>query len=115
MKLTAENTAIVLDSTSDLPDAHGALPELARRAALCPLRRARASATTSSSSPEEFYARLRRAPELPTTSQPAPGDFAAAYEELGGFERILSVHISGRLSGTVESARAASGGFPTCG
>ena len=39
MKLTAENTAIVLDSTADFPEAPRALPELARRAALRALRR----------------------------------------------------------------------------
>jgi DegV family protein with EDD domain len=57
--------------------------------------------------PDAFYARLRAAPETPTTSQPTPGDFLSAYEELDGYERILSVHIAGKLSGTIESARTA--------
>ena len=57
--------------------------------------------------PEEFYARLRTATELPTTSQPTPADFLAAYEELGAYERIYSLHISAKLSGTFESARTA--------
>ena len=44
--------------------------------------------------PEEFYARLRTATELPTTSQPTPGDFLAAYEELGAYERdLLAAHL----------------------
>jgi DegV family protein with EDD domain len=43
----------------------------------------------------------------PSTSQPTPGDFLAVYEELEGYERILSLHIAGKLSGTIESARAA--------
>ena len=47
MNLTADNTAIVLDSTADFPDAAAALPELARRPALRELRRPRASATAS--------------------------------------------------------------------
>src|SRR5207244_4074576 len=34
-------------------------------------------------------------------------DFLAAYEQLDAYERILSVHIAGKLSGTIESARAA--------
>ena len=38
MNLTAENTAIVLDSTADFPDARAAVPELARRAAVRELR-----------------------------------------------------------------------------
>jgi DegV family protein with EDD domain len=54
-----------------------------------------------------FYERLRAAPETPTTSQPTPGDFLDAYRDLDGYERILSLHIAGLLSGTVESARAA--------
>ena len=58
-------------------------------------------------SPQKFYERLREAPETPTTSQPTPGDFLAAYEQLSGYDRILSVHIAGKLSGTLQSARTA--------
>src|SRR5215211_2280963 len=46
--------------------------------------------------------------KLPTTSQPSVGDFTAAYEPLladGG--EIVSIHISGGLSGTPEAARQA--------
>src|SRR5206468_703783 len=42
---------------------------------------------------------------------PTPGDFQAAYEELGEYERVYSLHIAGTLSGTVESSRAAAGEF----
>jgi DegV family protein with EDD domain len=57
---------------------------------------------------EEFYGRLRSADRLPTTSQPSIGDFLEAYEPLvdQGLE-VVSVHISGGISGTVESARQA--------
>jgi DegV family protein with EDD domain len=58
-------------------------------------------------SPEEFYRRLREAPEPPRSSQPTPADFAAAYEELAGYEKVLAVLLSARLSGTYESARLA--------
>ena len=57
--------------------------------------------------PDEFYARLAMAPDLPTTSQPPPADFLAAYEELGAYERILSLQISATFSGTFASAQAA--------
>jgi DegV family protein with EDD domain len=57
--------------------------------------------------PDEFYARLKDAPEAPKTSQPTPADFAAAYEELAGYEHILAVMLSAKLSGTCESARLA--------
>src|SRR5256885_56456 len=57
--------------------------------------------------PEAFYERLRAGGQTPATSQPTPADFLAVYEELAGYERILSIHIAGRLSGTIESARTA--------
>ncbi|QCU77934.1 DegV family protein [Citricoccus sp. SGAir0253] len=43
------------------------------------------------------------------TSRPAPGTFSAVYQELAesGYERVVSVHLSGQLSGTVEAARLA--------
>jgi DegV family protein with EDD domain len=55
-----------------------------------------------------FYDHLRSSRELPTTSQPSVGDFLAVYEPL--IERgadIVSVHISGGISGTVRSAEQA--------
>jgi DegV family protein with EDD domain len=57
---------------------------------------------------EDFYARLRTADRLPTTSQPSIGDFLAVYEPLvqQGLD-VVSIHISGGISGTVESARQA--------
>lgn len=54
---------------------------------------------------DPFYAELRTASELPTTSQPSLGDFLAVYEPL--LERgddIVSIHIAGALSGTVAAA-----------
>jgi DegV family protein with EDD domain len=57
---------------------------------------------------DEFYARLRESPELPSTSQPSVGDFLACYEPLASAGRdVVSVHIAGGLSGTCESAREA--------
>jgi DegV family protein with EDD domain len=43
------------------------------------------------------------------TSRPSPGAFGAVYQELAesGYEQIMSIHISGQLSGTVEAARLA--------
>jgi DegV family protein with EDD domain len=55
-----------------------------------------------------FFEELRTAEKLPTTSQPSVGDFTAAFEPLladGG--EVVSVHISGGLSGTPEAARQA--------
>jgi len=55
-----------------------------------------------------FFDRLRSADEMPTTSQPSVGDFLAVYEPLLAEGRdIVSIHISGGLSGTPEAARQA--------
>lgn len=55
-----------------------------------------------------YYESLAHAAELPTTSQPSIGDFLAAYEPLidAGHE-VVSIHLSGGLSGTVRSAEQA--------
>jgi fatty acid kinase fatty acid binding subunit len=57
---------------------------------------------------DAFYGRLRSAERLPTTSQPSIGDFLEVYEPLvkEGHD-VVSIHISGSISGTVESARQA--------
>lgn len=106
MELTDQNTAIVVDSTADFPEAG----ERFRNWRVVPLYVRFGEETLKDYTeirPSEFYARLRTAPELPTTSQPTPRDFLAAYEELGAFDRIYSIHIAGKLSGTVESAAMA--------
>jgi fatty acid kinase fatty acid binding subunit len=104
--LTAANTAIVVDSTADFPEA----PERFENWRVVPLY-VRFGAESYKDyvelSPDEFYARLRTADELPTTSQPTPGDFLAAYEELAAYDRIYSLHLSGALSGTYGSATTA--------
>lgn len=58
---------------------------------------------------EKFFKRLVREAQLPTTSQPSPGTFREAYEALrdAGTTEILSIHVSGKLSRTIESARTA--------
>ena len=57
---------------------------------------------------DEFYRRLVTASRLPTTSQPTPGDFLSAYDEMGQTtDEILSVHVSAKLSGTMNSATQA--------
>jgi DegV family protein with EDD domain len=55
--------------------------------------------------PDSFIEKLKAAKELPTTSQPSPGDFAELYKNLteDGSE-VVSLHISSALSGTYQSA-----------
>jgi DegV family protein with EDD domain len=106
MELTAANTAIVLDSTADFP----AAPERFPNWRVVPLYVRFGTESFKDYvelGPSEFYTRLRVAQELPTTSQPTPGDFLETYRELETFERIYSLHISGDLSGTYGSATLA--------
>ena len=108
MDLSAENTAIVVDSTADFPEAPARFPTW-RVVPLYVRFGEQSYRDYVELGPEEFYSRLRTARELPTTSQPTPGDFLAAYQELDGYERIYSLHIAAKLSGTYESARMAAG------
>ena len=106
MRLSSENTAVVVDSTADLPD------PAARHAnwRLVPLYVHFGDETLRDHvdiSAAEFYRRLRAGESQPKTSQPTPADFEQAFASLGEYERIVCVLISGRLSGTVESARLA--------
>jgi DegV family protein with EDD domain len=104
--LTAKNTAVVLDSTADFPEAPGRFPNW-RVVPLYVRFGDESYKDYVELSPAEFYARLRTAEQLPTTSQPTPGDFLAAYEELAAYDHIYSLHISGALSGTFQSASTA--------
>ena len=110
MDLTAANTAIVVDSTADFPDAPGRFPNW-RIVPLYVRFGDESFRDYVDLTPADFYTRLRGSPVMPTTSQPTPGDFQAVYEGLGGYERVYSLHIAGTLSGTVESARTAAAEF----
>ena len=106
MELNAGNSAIVLDSTADFPE--GPIRYGNWRVVPLYVRFGDESFKDwAELGPEEFYARLRTSETLPTTSQPTPGDFLAVYEQLGEYERVLSLHIPQTMSGTVESARRA--------
>jgi len=112
--LTASTTAVVLDSTADLPDARTrfanfrVVPLLVRFADSEELR------DYVDLQPDEFYSRLASSPSPPKTSQPSPEQFAAVYSDLlaEGYEHVVSLHISGKLSGTVGSARLAAEEWP---
>jgi len=109
-RLSADSTAIVLDSTSDLPEGHA--PASWR---VVPLYvrfgdgEARREYVDISSA--EFYGLLRESDQPPKSAQPSPADFAAVFEELSGYERILCVVLSSKLSGTFASAELAAKDF----
>jgi DegV family protein with EDD domain len=105
VRLTVENTAIVLDSTADFPEG----PERFPGWRVVPLY-VNIGGTSYRDyvdlAPAELYARL--AAEAATTSQPTPGDFLAVYEELAArYDRIYSLQLSSTLSGTFASASTA--------
>jgi DegV family protein with EDD domain len=59
-----------------------------------------------------FYERLRDTEAKVTTSQPSVGDFVSVWEPLlDGGKDIVSLHISGRISGTCEAAKQARAGL----
>lgn len=64
--------------------------------------------------PKEFYAKMAAAEELPHSSQPSPSAFATAFAKLAeeGAKQVLSIHISGALSGTANSAALAAQDSP---
>lgn len=55
---------------------------------------------------DAFYERLEAADKLPTTSQPTPKQFVAAYERMAaeGADEIVAVCVTAALSGTFNSA-----------
>jgi len=64
-------------------------------------------------SPDEFYAKLAAAEELPTTSQPSPSAFEKVYRPaLEAGDELIVITISEKLSGTLQSATIAR---DTCG
>ncbi len=106
MNLTTDNTALVLDSTSDYPEAPARFPNMR----VVPLYVRFGDETFRDYvelEPREFYEKLRTSPVLPATSQPTPQDFIDVYQGLPGYARIYSLHISSKLSGTFQSAELA--------
>jgi DegV family protein with EDD domain len=98
---------VVTDSTADLPS------ELAEELGITvvPLQVIFGEETFRDGidlTSEEFFKRLSESRDLPSTSQPSVGEFQRVYEELAAqTDRILSIHLSSRFSGTVETARQA--------
>lgn len=106
-----QSVAVVTDSTADL------LPSQARELGInvIPLTvriDGQDYADGAELTPAAFFEKLRTAKSLPTTSQPPVGRFREVYESIDADE-IVSIHISGKLSGTVNSARAAAEQTPS--
>lgn len=106
MELTTANTAIVLDSTSDFPDAHERYANM-RVVPLYVLFGEESFRDHVDMPAVVFYERLATEARLPTTAQPTPQDFLEAYQDLAGYERIWSLQLTSKLSGTFQSATLA--------
>lgn len=105
--------AIITDSTCDWPVEDYA----ARDVTMVPLRicfGAQSFLDQREIASEEFYDRMIGASDLPSTSQPSPGDFAREFERLAaeGYEGALCMHIARPLSGTQQSVEIAAQNAP---
>lgn len=62
-------------------------------------------------SKRDFWKRVTTESIIPKTSQPSPAEFREIYEKLfkKGYKKIISIHISSKLSGTQQAARVAKG------
>lgn len=108
--MQTENIAIVTDSICDASD--GELAQLGVECVHLTVHRPDGTAFARDNTPENieaFYDYLATCDELPTTSQPSPVEFAELYSRLAreGYTHVLSLHASGKMSGTVEAARLA--------
>lgn len=103
--------AIVTDSTSDLT------PELIGNLGIevIPLKIKMGGDAYNKDgvdlSKAEFWKKLITDKVLPKTSQPSPAEFKDLYERLfdRGYKKIISIHISSKMSGTQQAARVAKG------
>lgn len=107
---SARSFAVITDSTADIPPAmaeeHGV--------EVVPLLVSFGEKTIPDGvlTQQQFFERMAAAPELPTTSQPSVGAFTEVYERaLERFSSVMSIHISSKLSGTIESASRAAEQF----
>ena len=99
--------AVITDSTADITDED--LEQLDIHMVPCRIQFGdRGYLDKVSITTDEFYEELRTNPHHPTTSQPAPGDFRRQFMFLAShFRDVLSINLTGRVSGTFEAARSA--------
>mgnify|MGYP001814241375 FL=1 len=99
--------AVITDSAADLPDED--MERLDIHMVPCRIQFGdRGYLDKVSITADEFFEELRTNPVHPTTSQPAPGDFRRQYQFLAShFADVLSINLTGMVSGTLEAARSA--------
>lgn len=104
----SRSIAVVTDSTASLPEGLAA----ERGIVVLPLQVVIGADSFDESSPEatpERVAEALRDYRPVSTSRPSPAAFAELYDRLArsGSKQILSIHLSGDMSGTFESAQLA--------
>jgi len=101
-------TGYVIDSTIDLPE------EMLKKhnVRVVPLKVIWGSTEyldKKTISSDEFFANLEKTDLLPRSSSPSAGEFLRVYKEMldGGYDNIISLHLSSKLSGTCQAATVA--------
>jgi DegV family protein with EDD domain len=106
--LDASSTAVVTDSSADVPPERR--PSNWRVVPIAVSFGAESFADGVDIDAAGFYQRLERSDRLPTTSQPPTSQLADVLREaLETHETAVVLPLSGRMSGTVEGFRAAAG------
>ncbi|MFN2235881.1 MAG: DegV family protein [Anaerolineales bacterium] len=106
------NTAIVTDSTADVPSELAEMMHISVIPAILMLGE-QSFEDGNGITREEFYLRLPEMSQLPTTGTPAVGTFENVYQHIldQGFHNIISIHVASTLSGIYNTAQLASENF----
>ena len=109
------NTAIVTDSTADVPSELAKFFHIYVIPAILMLGD-QSFEDGNGITREEFYLRLPQMKKLPTTGTPAIGTFENVYQRIlnQGFHHIISIHVASTLSGIYNTAQMASKNFKGC-
>jgi fatty acid kinase fatty acid binding subunit len=103
-----DTTALVVDSTADLPQELRNDPSIT----VVPLRvqfGQESYLDWVEIQPPEFFEKLQAADELPTTSQPSPGTWLETYARLRErYERVYSIHMNSDYGGSFTTGCIAS-------
>jgi DegV family protein with EDD domain len=112
----SEKIAIVTDTASDIQE-FGEIDKLtgARKVPVYVIF-GETSYATSDISMNEYHTKLqntKRKSDWPTTSAPAPQDFDIVYSKLKeeGYSKVVSIHVAGKLSGTLNAGFSAKTNF----
>ena len=109
MKELSPSVAVVTDSTADIPTAEAEALHITVVPAILTIEGKTYVDDGKEITRAEFYRLMPTMSEPPTTAVPSSLAFEKAYQQLidEGYKRILSIHVSGRLSGMINSANHA--------